>query len=151
MKVKLGKEEFDINFTAEEMKTASKRGEYSRYMDDLGSVVIPKEFIEYFSFNCDEPINVCFTEKGVLLKPLFSDAQRKNDWVKKMIGKMNTDENTYTYSSFKNTVILTCFPPKSKELKTSYAFCAKQDKYDERVGIAVAYAKMMNYPIPRYI
>lgn len=40
-----------------------------RRFDDLGRIVIPKEIRRKFKINAGEPVEICITEEGILLKP----------------------------------------------------------------------------------
>ena len=48
-----------------------------RRFDDLGRIVIPREIRRKFKINVDEPVEICITEEGILLKPYNPEPKSK--------------------------------------------------------------------------
>ncbi len=128
-----------------------------RSFDDLGRICIPQTIRRQFNMPLDAKIEIITTDEGILLKPYKSPEEKKKEWVGSMIKKMINDaeKRGVIYKSAlagKTTVLLRVSKYAICKIeKMSYANCSKQDKYNAEVGVAVAFAKMMNYPIPDYI
>lgn len=126
-----------------------------RRIDDLGRVVIPKEIRRKLNIHEGDPLEISYTDDGgVFFRKYLTDKERKKEWVNKMLfEKKEKEEFYYTFSVdfIQNITILTLIDWKKEEIYTSGAICSPEDKFDKKVGIAVAYARMFDIEIPEYI
>ena len=126
-----------------------------RRIDDLGRVVIPKEIRRKLNIYEGDPLEVTYTnDGGVFFRKYLTDEEKRKNWVNEMLfEKKEMEESRYTFSVkfIRNITILTLVDWRKEETYTSCAFCSPQDEFDERVGIAVAYARMLDIEIPEYI
>ena len=56
-----------------------------RRFDDLGRIVIPKEIRRKFKINVGEPVEICITEEGILLKPYNSEPKSNTELAKEWL------------------------------------------------------------------
>lgn len=126
-----------------------------RRIDDLGRVMIPKEIRRKLNIHESDPLEVTYTnDGGVFFRKYLTDEEKRKNWVKEiLLHKREIDKKGYTFSAkfIRNITILTLVDWRKEETYTSCAFCSPQDEFDERVGIAVAYARMLDIEIPEYI
>lgn len=126
-----------------------------RRIDDLGRVVIPKEIRRKLNIQEGDPLEITYTNDGeVFFRKYLTDEEKREKWVGEILFRINTyDKDIFTFTTkfIRNITILTLVDWKKEETYTSYAICSPQDKFDERVGIAVAYARMFDIEIPEYI
>lgn len=75
------------------------------------------------------------------IKPPFDE----KGWIEKMCAKFVNDKYSIKFvSNGKNVIVYDLDNPK----KVGWAKCKDNDKYLEEKGIAIAYARLKNYPIP---
>jgi AbrB family looped-hinge helix DNA binding protein len=126
-----------------------------RRIDDLGRVVIPKEIRRKLNIHEGDPLEISYTDDGgVFFRKYLTDKERKKEWVNEMLfEKKEREDSRYTFSVkiIRNITILTMVSWISQNVYTSWAICSPQDEFDEKTGIAVAYAKMFDIEIPEYI
>lgn len=126
-----------------------------RRIDDLGRVVIPKEIRRRLNIREGDPLEVTYTDDGeVFFRKYLTDKEKREKWVEEILFRKNTydrDISTFVTKFIRNITILTLVDWRKEEIYTSYAICSSQDKFDKRVGIAVAYARMFDIEIPEYI
>lgn len=126
-----------------------------RRIDYLGRVVIPKEIRRKLNIQEGDPLEITYTNDGeVFFRKYLTDKEKREKWVDEILFRINTyDKDIFTFTTkfIRNITILTLVDWKKEETYTSYTICSPQDKFDERVGIAVAYAQMFNIEIPEYI
>ena len=126
-----------------------------RRIDDLGRVVIPKEIRRKLNIQEGDPLEITYTNDGeIFFRKYLTDEEKREKWVKEiLLHKREIDKKGYTFSAkfIRNITILTLVDWRKEETYTSCAFCSPQDEFDERVGIAVAYARMLDIEIPEYI
>lgn len=126
-----------------------------RRIDDLGRVVIPKEIRRKLNIHEGDPLEITCTNDGrVFFRKYLTDEEKKEEWVNEILFRINTyDKDIFTFITkfIQNITILTLVDWKKEEICTSCAICSPQDKFDERVGIAIAYARMFDIEIPEYI
>ena len=126
-----------------------------RRIDDLGRVVIPKEIRRKLNIREGDPLEITYTnDGGVFFRKYLTDEEKKEKWVNEILFRINTyDKDIFTFTTkfIRNITFLTLVDWRKKETYTSCAICSPQDEFDERVGIAVAYARMFDIEIPEYI
>lgn len=126
-----------------------------RRIDDLGRVVIPKEIRRKLNIQEGDPLEITYTNDGeVFFRKYLTDEEKREKWVDEILFRINTyDKDIFTFTTkfIQNITILTLVDWKKEETYTSCAICSPQDKFDERVGIAIAYARMFDIKIPEYI
>lgn len=126
-----------------------------RRIDDLGRVVIPKEIRRKLNIREGDPLEITYTNDGrVFFRKYLTDEEKRENWVKEILSRKDTyDRSVFTFTTefVRNITILILTDWEKGMNYTSYAFCSPKDKFDERVGIAVAYARMFAIEIPEYI
>ena len=126
-----------------------------RRIDDLGRVVIPKEIRRKLNIHEGDPLEISYTDDGgVFFRKYLTDKEKRENWVEKILFQKNGyDGNIFSFATkfIRNITILTLVDWERRMVYTSYAICSPQDKFDEKVGIAVAYARMFDIEIPEYI
>lgn len=127
-----------------------------RRIDDLGRVVIPKEIRRKLNIHEGDPLEISYTDDGgVFFRKYLTDKERKKEWVNEMLfEKKEKEDSRYTFlvKFIRNITILTLVDwRQEEEIYTSWAICSPEDKFDRKVGIAVAYARMFDIEIPEYI
>lgn len=126
-----------------------------RRIDDLGRVVIPKEVRRKLNIHEGDPLEVSYTDDGgVFFRKYLTDEEKRKNWVNEMLfEKKEMEESRYTFSVkfIRNITILTMVSWISQKVYTSCTICSPQDEFDEKTGIAVAYARLFNKEIPEYI
>lgn len=126
-----------------------------RRIDDLGRVVIPKEIRRKLNIHEGDPLEVTYTnDGGVFFRKYLTDEEKRKNWVNEMLfEKKEMEESRYTFSVkfIRNITILTMVSWISQKVYTLCAVCSPQDEFDEKTGIAVAYARLFNKEIPEYI
>lgn len=126
-----------------------------RRVDDLGRVVIPKEIRRKLNIREGDPLEISYTDDGgVFFRKYLTNEEKREEWVNEMLfKKKEMEESRYTFSVkfIRNITILTMVSWISQKVYTSCAICSPQDEFDEKTGIAVAYAKMFGIEIPEYI
>ncbi len=126
-----------------------------RRIDDLGRVVIPKEIRRKLNIHEGDPLEITYTnDGGVFFRKYLTDEEKRKNWVNEMLfEKKEMEESRYTFSVkfIRNITILTMVSWISQKVYTSCAICSPQDEFDEKTGIAVAYARLFNKEIPEYI
>ena len=128
-----------------------------RRIDDLGRIMIPKEVRRKLNIREGDSLEVSYTDDGgVFFRKYLTDEERKKEWVSKMLfekKEKEAEEFYYTFSVdfIRNITILTLINWRKEEIYTSCAICSPEDKFDRKVGIAVAYARMFDIEIPEYI
>lgn len=126
-----------------------------RRIDDLGHVVIPKEIRRKLNIHEGDPLEITYTnDGGVFFRKYLTDEEKRKNWVNEMLfEKKEMEESRYTFSVkfIRNITILTMVSWISQKVYTSCAICSPQDEFDEKTGIAVAYARLFNKEIPEYI
>lgn len=126
-----------------------------RRVDDLGRVVIPKEIRRKLNFREGDPLEITYTnDGGVFFRKYLTDEEKREKWVDEILFRINTydiDTSTFATKFIRNITILTLVDWRNKETYTSCAICSPQDRFDKKVGTAVAYARMFGIEIPEYI
>lgn len=126
-----------------------------RRIDDLGLVVIPKEIRRELNIQEGDPLEITYTnDGGVFFRKYLTDEEKREKWVDEILFRINTyDKDIFTFTTkfIRNITFLTLVDWRKKKTYTSCAICSPQDEFDERVGIAVAYARMFDIEIPEYI
>ena len=124
-------------------------------IDDLGRVVIPKEIRRKLNIHEGDPLEITYTnDDGVFFRKYLTDEEKRKNWVNEMLfEKKEMEESRYTFSVkfIRNITILTMVSWISQKVYISCAICSPQDEFDEKTGIAVAYARLFNKEIPEYI
>lgn len=76
----------------------------------------------------------------------------RRQWVKGMVDEMNAEYPcSKVVLSDPNRKIVVLGISDGIFSDTAVALCSPQDEFDATVGVAVAYAKWMGYPIPEFI
>lgn len=102
----------------------------------------PEEFLEVYT--TDEGFNVVHGNRSAL----------RANWVDAMLGELeNSDYSTYTIlCDAQRKVMVIEFLDFWKESDGyGVAKCSPNDEFDERVGMAVAWAHFRDYDIPNYV
>lgn len=127
-----------------------------KIVDNFGRIVIPKKIQQKLNIHKGDPLEVSYTDDGqIFFRKYLTNKERKKEWVNKMLfEKKETEDSRYTFSVkiIRNITILTLVNWRQEgKIYTSWAICSPQDEFDEKTGIAVAYAKMFDIEIPEYI
>ena len=126
-----------------------------RRIDDLGRVVIPKEIRRKLNIREGDPFEITYTnDGGVFFRKYLTDEEKREKWADEILShKRQKEKSNFTFSVnfIRNFTFLTMVSWDSRNIYNSCAICSPQDKFDERVGIAVAYARMFDIEIPEYI
>lgn len=127
-----------------------------RRIDDLGRVVIPKEIRRKLNIYEGDPLEISYTDDGgVFFRKYLTDEEKRKNWVNKMLFEKKEMEDSrciFSVKIIRNITILTLVDWRQEgKIYTSWAICSPQDEFDEKTGIAVAYAKMFDIKIPEYI
>lgn len=126
-----------------------------RRIDYLGRIVIPKEIRRKLNIREGDPLEITYTNNGgVFFRKYLTDEEKREKWIEEILflkNKFDRDIFTFTTKFIRNITILTLVDWRKEEIYTSCAICSPQDKFDEKVGIAVAYARMFDIEIPEYI
>lgn len=126
-----------------------------RRIDDLGRIVIPKEIRQKLNIREGDPLEITYTnDDGVFFRKYLTDEEKRKNWVSEMLFKKKEMEKfryTFSVKFIRNITILTMVSWTSQKVYTSCAVCSPQDEFDEKTGIAVAYARLFNKEIPEYI
>lgn len=124
-------------------------------IDDLGRVVIPQEIQRKLNIYDGDPLEfICTNDGRVFFRKYLTDEERKKEWVNEMLfEKKEMEKSRYTFSVkfIRNITILTMVSWISQKVYTSVAICSPHDEFDEKTGIAVAFARLFNKEIPEYI
>lgn len=126
-----------------------------RRIDDLGRIAIPNEILRKLNIYEGDSLEITYTnDGGVFFRKYLNDEEKRKNWVSEMLfKKKEMEESHYTFSVkfIRNITILTMVSWISQKVYTSCAICSPQDEFDEKTGIAVAYARLFNKEIPEYI
>lgn len=126
-----------------------------RRIDDLGRIAIPNEILRKLNIYEGDSLEITYTNDGeVFFRKYLIDEEKRKNWVSEMLfKKKEMEESHYTFSVkfIRNITILTMVSWISQKIYTSCAICSPQDEFDEKTGIAVAYARLFNKEIPEYI
>lgn len=127
-----------------------------KIVDNFGRIVIPKKIQQKLNIHKGDPLEVSYTDDGrIFFRKHLTDEEKRKNWVNKMLfEKKEMEEPCYTFSVkiIRNITILTLVDWRQEgKIYTSWAICSPQDEFDEKTGIAVAYAKMFDIEIPEYI
>lgn len=126
----------------------------ARQIDDLGRIYIPKEFRRKLSIETGDSIEIEISENGIYLKKSLTKEEKREKWVREILSRKDRyDRSVFTFTTkfVRNITILILTDWEKRMNYTSYAFCLPKDKFDEKVGIAVAYARMFDIDVPDYI
>ena len=126
-----------------------------RRIDDLGRVVIPKKIRRKLNIREGDSLEITYTnDGGVFFRKYLTDEEKREKWVDEILSnKRQIEKSNFTFSVkfIRNFTFLTMVSWDSRNIYNSCVICSPQDKFDERVGIAVAYARMFDIEIPEYI
>lgn len=126
-----------------------------KIVDNFGRIVIPKKIQQKLNIHKGDPLEVSYTGDGrVFFRKHLTNEEKRKNWVNEMLfEKKEREDSRYTFSVkfIRNITILTLVDWRQEEIYTSCAICSPGDKFDRKVGIAVAYARMFDIEIPEYI
>lgn len=110
--------------------------------------------IKYQRMNPDERISVKHTDCGLELIRTPKEQMRKQ-WIEQMLeefGMSYADESEIILSDKKRKVLIAHFCDEwGDNIGYGIAKCSANDKFDENVGLAVAFAHFREYPIPDFV
>lgn len=110
--------------------------------------------LKYQKINPDERISVKHTDCGLELTRAPKEQMRKQ-WVEQMLeefGMSYADDSEIILSDKKRKVLIAHFCDEwGDNIGYGIAKCSANDKFDENVGLAVAFAHFREYPIPDFV
>lgn len=110
--------------------------------------------LKYQRMNPNERISVKHTDCGLELTRTPKEQMRKQ-WVEQMLeefGMSYADDSEIILSDKKRKVLIAHFCDEwGDNIGYGIAKCSANDKFDENVGLAVAFAHFRDYPIPDFV
>ena len=110
--------------------------------------------LKYQRMNPDERISVKHTDCGLELIRAPKE-QMREQWVDLMLEEFNksyADDSEIILSDKKRKVLIAHFCDEwGDNIGYGIAKCSANDKFDENVGLAVAFAHFCEYPIPDFV
>ena len=110
--------------------------------------------LKYQKMNPNEHISVKHTDRGLELIHVPKEQMRKQ-WVEQMLeefGMSYADDSEIILSDKKRKVLIAHFCDEwGDNIGYGIAKCSANDKFDENVGLAVAFAHFCEYPIPNFV
>lgn len=110
--------------------------------------------LKYQRMNPNERISVKHTDCGLELIRSPKEQMRKQ-WVEQMLeefGMSYADDSEIILSDKKRKVLIVHFCDEwGDNIGYGIAKCSANDKFDENVGLAVAFAHFREYPIPNFV
>lgn len=122
-----------------------------RRIDDLGRVIIPREIQKRCGISAADatPLEIFYDEReqSITLKVYETDEMRRNKWVKEMLDLMERDRASrfIGVKAVNQMTIVT----RGEKIEVSYP--RGGDKFNKDVGVAVAYAKLIDRVIPDFV
>ena len=110
--------------------------------------------LKYQRMNPNERISIKHTDCGLELTRTPKEQARK-EWVDQMLEEFSmsyADESEIILSDKKRKVLIAHFCDEwGDNIGYGIAKCSANDKFDENVGLAVAFAHFCEYPIPDFV
>ena len=110
--------------------------------------------LKYQRMNPNERISVKHTDCGLELTRAPKEQMRKQ-WVEQMLeefGMSYADDSEIILSDKKRKVLIAHFCDEwGDNIGYGIAKCSADDKFDEKVGLAVAFAHFREYSIPDFV
>ena len=110
--------------------------------------------LKYQKMNPNERISVKHTDRGLELTRVPKEQMRKQ-WVEQMLeefGMSYADDSEIILSDKKRKVLIANFCDEwGDNIGYGIAKCSANDKFNENVGLAVAFAHFREYPIPDFV
>ena len=110
--------------------------------------------LKYQKMNPNERISVKHTDCGLELIRAPKE-QMREQWVDLMLEEFNksyADDSEIILSDKKRKVLIAHFCDEwGDNIGYGIAKCSANDKFDENVGLAVAFAHFCEYPIPDFV
>lgn len=132
------------------MKNFRERIEYVKNGRQCGytSVDIPEEFIRAIC-STERPVKVKVSCDGNTITIKYYDeiAEKRKVWVREQLSRMKLWETTHT--RHKNTIFVAV--KAGGCMRCGVASPTHNDKFDENIGIAVAFTKALGEKVPNYI
>lgn len=115
---------------------------YTVTVDSVGNIHLPDDIREVLSAGIYDKLDLTLDGDMIVLRPNLAARRRK--WIDKWFDRWRFDEAAHTGYMGNITAV---------ELygEVGISKPCKGDKYDEKTGIAVAYAKAHSADIPKYI
>ena len=110
--------------------------------------------LKYQRMNPDEHISIKYTDRGLELF-CTPNEQAREEWVDQMLEEFDmsyADNSEIILSDKKRKVLIAHFCDVwGDNIGYGIAKCSANDKFDENVGLAVAFAHFREYPIPDFV
>ena len=120
-----------------------------RRIDDLGRMVIPKEIRRNMHIQEGDPLEICTTSEGIILRKYVQPAKDKASIAQKWL-EDNAHALRSTFAKFSiEDKITTCEVISHNCRLTGRAMTATDDTFIPAIGMVIAYCRAVGWTIPQ--